>query len=88
MKSPRDCRAPIVTIRMAAAANVTTHAARPLPSLLDDMPTVHIQFPPRLVSLSTRPAAPLKRCNGYSGCWALIAWYRAFAAGDNRWDPS
>src|ERR1700675_2958125 len=85
MKSPRDCLAPIVTMRMAAAASVTTHAVRLLPSLLDDMPcedqrsaaaamtadrvgadnkTAHIQFLPQLVSLSTWPAAPLKRCNG------------------------
>src|ERR1700685_791512 len=37
MKSPIDCRAPIVTMRMAAAARVTPHALRAPPSLLAGM---------------------------------------------------
>jgi hypothetical protein len=31
MKSPSDCLAPIVTMRMAAAASIITHALRSLP---------------------------------------------------------
>jgi len=32
MKSPSDCLVPIVTMRMAAAASVITHALRWLPA--------------------------------------------------------
>src|SRR5271163_2215381 len=38
MKSPSDCRAPIVTMRMAAAASVTTQALRPLLLLSTGIP--------------------------------------------------
>ena len=65
-KSPSDCRAPIVTMRIAAAASVTTHPLRALSTVMACLryrESVHRVFHARALVYainSTSPQEPVK----------------------------